>query len=99
MMGLGGDEDKMENGGGGGGFFESFKVKGGGQGGDGAGTRWGWSEDAVGMRCGDAGRDQVGVWLEAGSRGGVARGWSRGGANRRELGPGGRVPRVEPGGR
>ncbi|XP_077116574.1 rap1 GTPase-activating protein 1 isoform X7 [Ranitomeya variabilis] len=25
MMGLGGDEDKMENGGGGGGFFESFK--------------------------------------------------------------------------
>lgn len=28
MMGLGGDEDKMENGGGGGGFFESFKVKG-----------------------------------------------------------------------
>lgn len=27
MMGLGGDEDKMENGGGGGGFFESFKVK------------------------------------------------------------------------
>lgn len=74
MMGLGGDEDKMENGGGGGGFFESFKVKGGGQGGDGAGTRWGWSEDAVGMRCGDAGRDQVGVWLEAGSRGGVARG-------------------------
>lgn len=28
MMGLGGDEDKLENGGGGGGFFESFKVKG-----------------------------------------------------------------------
>lgn len=28
MMGLGGDEDKMENGSGGGGFFESFKVKG-----------------------------------------------------------------------
>lgn len=27
MMGLGGDEDKMENGSGGGGFFESFKVK------------------------------------------------------------------------
>lgn len=27
MMGLGGDEDKLENGGGGGGgFFESFKV-------------------------------------------------------------------------
>lgn len=41
MMGLGGDEDKMENGGGGGGFFESFKVKGGGQGRDGAGMRWG----------------------------------------------------------
>lgn len=28
MMGLGGDEDKMENGGGSGGFFESFKVNG-----------------------------------------------------------------------
>lgn len=27
MMGLGGDDDKMENGSGGGGFFESFKVK------------------------------------------------------------------------
>jgi len=29
MMGLGGDEDKLENGaaGGGGGFFESFKVR------------------------------------------------------------------------
>lgn len=29
MMGLGGDEDKLENGGGGGGggFFESFKVQ------------------------------------------------------------------------
>jgi hypothetical protein len=26
MMGLGGDEDKLENGSGGGGFFESFKV-------------------------------------------------------------------------
>lgn len=28
MMGLGGDDDKMENGSGGGGFFESFKVRG-----------------------------------------------------------------------
>lgn len=27
MMGLGGDDDKLENGSGGGGFFESFKVK------------------------------------------------------------------------
>ncbi|ERE85485.1 rap1 GTPase-activating protein 1-like isoform 2, partial [Cricetulus griseus] len=27
MMGLCGDDDKMENGSGGGGFFESFKVK------------------------------------------------------------------------
>lgn len=27
MMGLGGDDDKMENGSGGGGFFESFKVR------------------------------------------------------------------------
>lgn len=30
MMGVGGEEDKLENGsGGGGGFFESFKVTGG----------------------------------------------------------------------
>lgn len=26
MMGLGGEDEKLENGGGGGGFFESFKV-------------------------------------------------------------------------
>lgn len=45
MMGLGGDEDKMENGGGGGGFFESFKVKGGGPPARG-GTRRGWGGDA-----------------------------------------------------
>lgn len=42
MMGLGGDEDKMENGGGGGGFFESFKVKGRVYlGAEGQGHRWG----------------------------------------------------------
>lgn len=100
MMGLGGDEDKMENGGGGGGFFESFKVKGGGPPARG-GTRRGWGGDAVGMRCRGAGQDQVegvargGLAREVGSRGGVA----RGGANRRELGPGGRTPGVESGGR
>lgn len=43
MMGLGGDEDKMENGGGGGGFFESFKVKGRRlHGRCGWGGVWGW---------------------------------------------------------
>lgn len=60
MMGLGGDEDKMENGGGGGGFFESFKVKGWVYLGRGArtwlGWRQGWSYDLA-----------VGAWLEAGS--------------------------------
>lgn len=48
MMGLGGDEDKMENGGGGGGFFESFKVKGRVQlGAEGQGP--GWSGVGMGL--------------------------------------------------
>lgn len=57
MMGLGGDEDKTENGGGGGGFFESFKVKSRYLPG---GTSQGWSQ---GRGYGQG----VGVWLEAGS--------------------------------
>lgn len=43
MMGLGGDDDKMENGSGGGGFFESFKVKALGS------TLAGWGSSELGL--------------------------------------------------
>lgn len=43
MMGLGGDDDKMENGSGGGGFFESFKVKALGP------TLAGWGSNGLGL--------------------------------------------------
>lgn len=43
MMGLGGDDDKMENGSGGGGFFESFKVKAL------VSTLAGWSSSGLGL--------------------------------------------------
>lgn len=44
MMGLGGDDDKMENGSGGGGFFESFKVRARVSGGAGGSVRDRWQE-------------------------------------------------------
>lgn len=76
MMGLGGDDDKMENGSGGGGFFESFKVRAWGS------TLEGWADGAQrwmgrglsprggvsGRACGsvrDSGVTGGGVWLRA----------------------------------
>lgn len=58
MMGLGGDDDKMENGSGGGGFFESFKVRAGAP---------SWSAGLVERSCGWA---RVAV-LEMGSEVGL----------------------------
>jgi hypothetical protein len=75
MMGLGGDDDKMENGSGGGGFFESFKVRAQGT------TLEGWADGAQwwmdrglsprdgvsGVACGSVREDATGggVWLRA----------------------------------
>lgn len=102
-MGLGGDEDKMENGGGGGGFFESFKVKSWGLPGCGGGRVWfswnlgTWLGYSRGMplatRCGGVARGELTLEVESG--GGVAQGGVTGGVNRRELGLGGHAPGVE----
>lgn len=72
MMGLGGDEDKMENGGGGGGFFESFKVKGRAHlGAEGQGPGWSRVGMGLGTRHGGVARGGLTLGVELG--GGVAR--------------------------
>lgn len=68
MMGLGGDDDKMENGSGGGGFFESFKVRA-------QGSTLGGRADGEGVGC-DSKRQLSCRWvpvlvLEVGSQAGL----------------------------
>lgn len=72
MMGLGGDEDKMENGSGGGGFFESFKVKV-------PRSNWQGSRDAARVESqAEADRLMDTVWGWSLAEGAWLRGWNPG---------------------